>query len=349
MHPLLTPERLKNFIPFDDLSENAIGELLPHFKVQELPPRKILFKRGDADRFCYYLLQGQVDLVDDKFQVNRVDSDDDANILALDATHAVHRNAAITKTDAIIAVISRKHIELISTWLELSHSYREDQEEQDWLEALLTSDLFNRIPPGNIQKLINRFAEREVKLGEVIIRQGDEASECYVIKRGRALVTRDSAKGTETLAALSTGALFGEDALISQLPRSASITMSSDGVLMVLNKEDFDQLLKSLVLEYIEESELDELIENSDTGVVLLDVRSPDEIRHNPIPRSKAMPLARLRSDMRSLDKVFMYIIIGGGRAEAAAYILIEDGYQVKVLRQPEPETIPAEPVLKSE
>ncbi|MCY0966025.1 cyclic nucleotide-binding domain-containing protein [Parathalassolituus penaei] len=349
MHPLLTPERLKNFIPFDDLSENAIGELLPHFIVRELPARKILFKRGDAEKYCYFLLQGQVDLVDDRFQVNRVEGDDDANILALDATHAIHRNAAITQTDAIIAVISRQHVELISTWLELSHSYREEPEEQDWLEALLTSDLFNKIPPGNIQKLINRFAEREVKLGDVIISQGDEASECYVIKRGRALVTRQTPKGLETLAALGAGALFGEDALISQLPRSANITMSSDGILMVLNKDDFDQLLKSLVLEYIEEADLDDLIENSDTGVVLLDVRNNEEIQHNPIPRSRAMPLARLRTEMRSLDKVFMYVIIGGGRAEAAAYILIEDGYQVKVMRQPEIENKPAADSLESD
>jgi CRP-like cAMP-binding protein len=333
MHPILNAERLKNFIPFDDLSENAITELLPHFVLTEIPPRKVLFKRGDVNQTCHFLLSGQIDLVDDHFQITRIDGDDDANILAIDATHTQHKESAISQTNCILASISRQHLELISTWLELSRSYREDPEEQDWLEALLTSELFNRIPPGNIQKLINRFEEREVSLGEVIISEGDDANECYVIKRGRALVTRAHHRQVETLAAISAGALFGEDALISQLPRSASITMSSDGVLMVLKKDDFDLLLKSLVLEYVTEDELEELIENSDTGVVLLDVRSSEEARYTPVPRSRSIPLANLRSEMRTLDRVFMYVIIGEGRAEAAAYILSEDGYQVKVLR----------------
>lgn len=334
MEGLLTAERLKNFIPFDELSDSALTELLPHFRIEEVPARKILFKRGDANQTCYFLLDGQIDLVDDRFEVTRLDGNDDANILALDATHPTHKHTAVSQSPCVLAAISRQHVDLISTWLELSQSYGEHNDDQDWLEALLTSDLFSRIPPGNIQKLINRFEEREVELGDVIIREGDEGHECYVIKRGKAIVTRKTSKGMETLAALGAGALFGEDSLISSLPRSATITMSSDGLIMALKKEDFDQLLKTLVLEYVDEKDLDDLMENSDTGVVLLDVRSLEEVQAAPMPRSRHIPLSQLRRDMSRLDRVFIYVIVGEGRAEAAAYILSEDGYQVKVMKR---------------
>ena len=169
-----------------------------------------------------------------------------------------------------------------------------------------------------------------------MIREGDEDTECYVIKRGNAVVTRLNGGKTETLAGISGGSLFGEDALISSLPRSATVTMSSDGVVMVLSKQDFDTLLKTPVLEYVKEDELDELFENSDTGVVILDVRTTQESNQNPIARAKNIPLAQLRSRMPSLNRNFLYIIEGEGRAEAAAYILSEAGFAVRVLHRSE-------------
>lgn len=331
--PELTPAQIQRFIPFDELSEGAISELLPHFRAYQAEAKKMLFKRGTEDDECHFLLEGEIDLADDQFRITKIRGEDDENFLALDSSHAIHRHAAITQTPCQLFAIRRQYLELITTWSELRQSYELDESESDWLETLLTSDLFNRIPPGNIQKLLSRFNERVVTLGEEIIREGEEGSECYVIKTGRAVVTRKQHNRSETLAALSNGALFGEDALITRMPRNASVTMSSDGVLMTLTKDDFDLLLKTPVLEYVSQTEFENLVEEGETGTVLLDVRTTQESGVSPVPRAQCIPLAQLRSRLNELSKAFIYVICGEGRAEAAAYILTEAGFQARVLR----------------
>ena len=331
MEDSLKPEDLQRFIPFDELSATAVQELIPHFRVSQKGAGKIVFKRGVQDEDCHFLLEGTLDLADESFKVITIHGDAEENLLALDASHPVHRSAAITKTACTIASIKRDYLQLISTWVELSGELPTD-EDTDWLETLLTSDLFSHFPPSNIQQLLARFEEREVKLGDVIIREGDTADECFVLKEGRAVVTRTHNHHVTTLAALSSGALFGEDSLISQLPRSASITMSSDGVVLALSRENFNSLMKTPVLEYIAESELPDLLENSDVGVIILDVRSRQDAADSPILHARHVALSDLRALIPTLSSSFLYIVAGETRAEAAAYILSEAGLDVRVL-----------------
>jgi len=331
MEDILKPEDLQRFIPFDELSLNAVQELIPHVRLTQKEAGKVVFKRGVQDQDCHFLIEGTLDLADEAFKVTTLSGDAPENLLALDASHPVHRSAAITKTPCTIASMNRDHLQLISAWIELSRTLS-DQDETDWLETLLTSELFSHIPPSNIQQLLGRFEEREVALGDVIIQEGDVADECFVLKQGRALVTRNHNHHTTTLAALGSGALFGEDSLISHLPRSASVSMSSDGVVMALSKDDFDSLMKNPVLEYVHEEELPELLENSDVGIVILDVRSPQEASESPILHARQISLGELRNHLPELSSNFLYIIAGEARAEAAAYILSEAGLEVRVM-----------------
>ena len=50
------------------------------------------------------------------------------------------------------------------------------------------------------------------------------------------------------LAELKAGDAFGEEALIVEGVRNATVTMKSDGVLLRLNKEDFIELLREPLL-----------------------------------------------------------------------------------------------------
>lgn len=334
----LSAEEIQQFIPFDELSPHTIDDLLPHFRLYKVAAKRVIFKRGAEDPESHFLLSGCVDLADSQFQITQVCGHDEENILALDGSHSIHRHAGVTKTECTLFAINREHLELITTWSELalSHSDAEDSidEKIDWLDALLTSNIFARVPAANIQKLLGDFTERSVKLGEQIIVEGEEGNEeCYVIQKGKAVVSRLQGGKPETIAALTNGALFGEDALISNLPRNATVTMSSDGVLKVLTKENFDVLLKDPVITYISEDELATLISDGDTGTVILDVRLAQEVAANPINHTQTIPLSQLRAKLEELTKDFIYVVIGGGRAEAAAYILNEAGFEVKVLQ----------------
>ena len=331
-HPL-NIDIIQRFIPFDELTATIINELMPHFRYYETEPRKILFKRGEADEECHFLISGIVDLANDQFEITQVQGDSVENFLALDASHSIHRHTGVTQTRCRLFAIKRHALDIITTWAELTSSWHSASEQSDWLENLLTSNLFNRVPAANIQKLIACFEPRDVKLGEVIIQQDTEGNECYVIKQGNALVTRLENNKPVALAGLTKGSLFGEDALISNEPRNATVTMSSDGLLMVINKEEFEVLLKQPTLDYIDDSELATLISEGDTGTVILDVRQRLEAESTPVHRARNIPLAQLRSRLPELAKEFNYVTVGEARAEAAAYILNEAGYEVRVLK----------------
>ncbi|MFP5441323.1 MAG: cyclic nucleotide-binding domain-containing protein [Gammaproteobacteria bacterium] len=332
-------ERLKEFTPFDSLSDAHLRDLAPRLAVARLGKGKVLFKRGQHDPKSHFLIKGTVDLADAAFVVRQLDADDPENYLALD-NYPEHRVSAITGSDCVVVSIDRDHLDLVLTWNQAAESMEDDGQaddgDTDWMEALLASDLFAQVPPANIQKLFAKFQEKEVHLGDVIIREGDDGDCFYVIKEGRALVTRGTGSNLKTLAALKNGACFGEDALIGDTKRNATITMTSDGTVMALDKESFIKLLKEPVIQQVTEEQYEKMVEEAEEGVVLIDVRLPLEFKHDHLAHARNIPLPELRREMRDLEKVFTYVVTcdGGRRSEIAAYLLNEAGLRALVLKR---------------
>lgn len=332
-------ERLKEFTPFDSLSNAHLRDLAPKLAVSRPGKGKVLFKRGQPDAQCHFLLKGTVDLADAAFVVRPLNADDPENYLAVD-NYPEHRVSAITATDCLIVSISRDHLDLVLTWSQAADSLDEDDQPDDgntdWMEALLSSELFASVPPGNIQQLFVKFKEKATHLGEAIIREGDDGDCFYVIKEGRALVTRGQGSNQKTLAALKNGACFGEDALIGDTKRNATVTMTTDGTLMELDKQSFIKLLKEPVIQQITEQQYEKMMGEADEGIVLIDVRLPLEFKHEHLPHAQNIPLPELRKEIRSLEKAFTYVITcdGGRRCEIGAYLLNEAGLRALVLKR---------------
>jgi CRP-like cAMP-binding protein len=76
---------------------------------------------------------------------------------------------------------------------------------------------------------------RSFKQGEIIFREGDPATDLYVIKSGRV----DIATGNRLLATLDDNGIFGEMALIDKAPRSATVTAATDVELVPVNEKQF--------------------------------------------------------------------------------------------------------------
>ena len=108
----------------------------------------------------------------------------------------------------------------------------------DWMTTLLQTKAFHRIPPANIQAIFMRMQRTPCRAGEVVIKQGDEGDYFYVIVQGKCAVTRETPLNREgiKLAELSVGDTFGEEALIAEAKRNATVTMLTDGVLMRLEQ-----------------------------------------------------------------------------------------------------------------
>lgn len=329
--------RLKEFTPFDTLSDAHLRDLAPRLTATRFSKGKVLFKRGQSDSQCHFLLKGTVDLADAAFVVRALACDDPENYLALDG-YPEHRLSAIAATDCLIVSIDRDHLDLVLTWSQAAESMQADDETDnaDWMESLLSSNLFASIPPANIQQLFTKFQAQEVHLGDIVIHEGEDGASFYVIKEGRALVTRGEGSNQQTLAPLKSGDCFGEDALIGDTKRNATVTMTTDGALMALDKESFIKLLKEPVIQQISVAQYEAMVEEAETGMILIDVRLPLEFKHDHLPHAQNIPLSELRKASRTLEKVFTYVLTcdGGRRCEIGAYLLNEAGFRAVALKR---------------
>ena len=93
-------------------------------------------------------------------------------------------------------------------------------------------------------KLCQLGHEVSVPAGTRIVSQGEDPEFFYVIQSGRVRVFRETADRIQTnLTELKVGAYFGEVALVTGQPRSASVEALEDSTLIKVSKEEFDRLL----------------------------------------------------------------------------------------------------------
>jgi len=78
-------------------------------------------------------------------------------------------------------------------------------------------------------------AAESAAAGVVILREGSSGDRVYVIRHGRVAVTHDS----RTIGTLTDGDIFGEIALIHDVPRTATATATTDSELACLDRDTF--------------------------------------------------------------------------------------------------------------
>jgi rhodanese-related sulfurtransferase len=204
----------------------------------------------------------------------------------------------------------------------------------DWMTTLLQTKAFHRIPPANLQAIFMRMQQVQCRPGEVVIKQGDEGDFFYAIVKGRCQVTRETPLNKDgiKLAELTVGETFGEEALIAEAKRNATVTMMTDGVLMRLNKQDFRELMNEPLLQWVDDKRAREMVAN---GAKWLDVRLPSEFQNLAVEGSINIPLYFIRLKLSTLDRNTPYIVVcdTGRRSSAGAFILVERGFEAYVLK----------------
>ncbi len=202
------------------------------------------------------------------------------------------------------------------------------------MTTLLQTKAFHKVPPANIQAIFMRMQRMDYRAGEVVIKQGDVGDYFYVVVKGTCVVTRETPLNKEgiKLAELKMGDTFGEEALISEARRNATVTMTTDGYLMRLGKDDFRTLLNEPFLEWVDYEQAKQIVSS---GGQWIDVRLPSEFEHYHMPKAINIPLYSIRLKLKSLDRNMRYVVCcdTGRRSSACAYILSERGFHASVLR----------------
>ena len=340
--------------PISTLSPSRLNELASLCFVEKVskdidPFRMNVVKSAQA----LYLLNGELGLSLEKgnSRILRAGSEEARHPIDI-ARLGLQSVIALTEID--IVRIDLDLLDIMMTWDQLatidgmeshpklSHANREQKRDVNtWMNDTsafsvekLQTGVFSRLPSANIEEMFRRMTVVEVKAGQVIIRQGSEGDYYYLIETGNALVTRDAGQDGQAvvLAELRPGDAFGEEALVSDNKRNATVTMKTDGLLLRLNKSDFIELLKAPLINDIS---MDVAINEVRNGAIWLDVRLLSEFKFDHLPHAINLPLSQLRSLMKELDVSKQYIAYcqTGRRSSAAAFVLSQYGFNVLVLK----------------
>jgi len=112
-------------------------------------------------------------------------------------------------------------------------------------ESIISIPIFSALAREDIAKVLGKMEEITFRAGETIIRQGDPGDAFYLIKSGAVQVVVESGAGnSEIVAVFGPKDSFGEMALFSGEPRSATIVSVKETVLWRLKREDWDDLIE---------------------------------------------------------------------------------------------------------
>jgi CRP-like cAMP-binding protein len=331
---------LRKLSPLDGMKKDNLAALARKVAITELAANRTLFKEGDTGRQCFWLIAGMIELRegDRTVAMIRAGTPEARSPLA----PKLPRRVTARAVDSIeFLAVDADLLDMMITWDQTGtyevgelQAHFGSSGSDDWMTTLLQTKAFHRIPPANIQAIFMRMQRVACRSGEVIIRQGTEGDFFYAIVSGKCAVNRETPLNQEgiRLAELSVGDTFGEEALISEAKRNATVVMLSDGVLMRLSKDDFRELMNEPLQQWVDYPAARAIIER---GGKWLDVRLPSEYQNLAVEGALNIPLYFIRLKLATLDRDTPYVVYcdTGRRSAAAAFILLERGFDAYVLR----------------
>lgn len=112
------------------------------------------------------------------------------------------------------------------------------------VDLLKSMDVFAQVAEEDLAKIAGLLKEKKVGKDTVIFRQGELGDALYVVQSGRIkCASTDTAGREKVLGFFAEGQFFGEMALLTGEPRSATMQAVTDAKLLMLRKDDFDAFL----------------------------------------------------------------------------------------------------------
>ncbi|WP_312300459.1 cyclic nucleotide-binding domain-containing protein [Stutzerimonas nitrititolerans] len=334
MNKPLHPDQLRSLTPLNALSSRQLQELRTQLIPQPLLAGELLFGPDSAPTSSYFLLAGALALQHHDGEEQRLHAGTMESLHAFSAGSRVKRIRALD--DCSLLIIDSGELDRLLAWrqsyqdllLELAMA----GELTDWLEEALENPLFAKVPPENIRRMLGELESVELPAGYELLREGEGGDCCYFLKSGRAEVISGVGGDRQVVAELEVGACFGEEALLSERPRNASVTLLEDGSVLRLSRQAFLALLKAPVVAEIDYAAATELI---DAGAQWLDVRLLEEYQHGHATMALNMPLHLLRLKARLLDgnRTYLCYCDSGKRSTNAVFLLAQLGFTVHALK----------------
>lgn len=328
-----------NFVPLNALRPESQNDLAKKATIVAARTGDYLFKVGDPAKAAIFLMRGELHMEDASGKaIAKLKAGDPSSFHRL-AHQSPRKVSAKCVSEVQYLAIDAGLLDVMLTWDQTgSFEVTELKADtaatgDDWMSKLLQMRTFQAVPPANLQAMFMRMQEIKVEPGTEIVKQGADGDYFYVIMSGRCMVTREQPNQKPVrLAELESGSCFGEEALISEAKRNATITALTRGSLMRLSKDDFRKLLNEPLARKLNFAAAKKLVESGKAK--WLDVRLPSEFANNNLPGSINLPLYILRMKLQGLDQKLTWIACcdTGRRSSVAVFVLTQKGFDAYVL-----------------
>ena len=325
-----SPDQLAALAPLAGLSRERLAELSEVAGIERVARGADPFRDRALTKQSVFLLAGEVVLSFDAGGTLVVVGGSEETRHALNRRkETVARARAITDVDLL--VLDDDLLDIVATWDEVAASRGREMATSGAFSISRLRTVFAPLPAACIDELFRRFERRPCARGEVVIREGDEGDYYYVIESGRFQVSRTVGGAEVVLAELKTGDPFGEEALVSEAKRNATVTALTDARLLRLDRQHFNELLREPLLRRLGYAEA---LEKVRRGALWLDVRYPSEYQYDKLSGAINVPLAEVRNMFAVLDRSKEYIAYcqSGRRSAAAAFLFAQRGFKVWLL-----------------
>lgn len=229
---------LKQQPPFDMLGDTILTALVASMQMRELVAGEVVEEEGQLGSVCYVIDRGEL-TVSSGDTVDTIRSGDVFGESAM--LYDVRRVASLKAgTEASVWALHR-HAFQQTVQAEMMRGRQE-------LHAFLRgTQLFSRLGDRHLWKLADAVEDLQFAAGHTIIREGDAAEAMYIIKAGQCVVSQEletadcpdgsTKRDARLVTILRGGAYFGERALITQEPRSATVEAVGDVSVLRIDRE----------------------------------------------------------------------------------------------------------------
>lgn len=298
-------------------------------RVFHLRPGERLSLRSFGDNDYLYVLKGHANISTPQGETTTLRAVNDASQRFL-----IPAGSDAVQIDAIDSVllyqVDADELDYVVSLTEVCNLIDpRDEQASHRAQLIRNSQAFHHLPIEAVAEAVSRLTRTKVSKGQEIVRQGEPGDAFYIIEEGEADVWEigiydDKPQLVNQLAA---GDAFGEEALVMEGSRTATVTMTQNGSLLMLNKTDFDRLIKKQMVSWVDSGTAKSLLE---AGYQLLDVRYEEEYEESYIPGAVLIPLPELRRRYAELDPDSAYVAYckGGKRSAVACLLLQQRSYE---------------------
>ena len=320
----------RNYQPFTLLSRERLSEVVNIVRFVEMRKGEIFQITGGKGHDYLFVVEGQLEIIYSG-AIKSIAGAADTRKRPVLLPPSPSTSTLVAKQDCIICHADRDLLDKLISWDEVVHMMEDtDTEMYHLMEQVRNSLVFRRLPLETVEMAFKRMKCQDVKKGQEVIKQGDKGDAYYIITSGTAEVYQRGVYDDKQhkVADIKEGDAFGCEALISGSTRNETVRMTSDGTVLVLDKEAFEELISTSLIKTVHPSVAKTMLE---TGYNLIDVRYSEEFDEHHIPGANLIPLFELRNRMRELDKSKKYIVYchGGARSAVATLILTQNQLDV--------------------